>query len=761
MFSSLRTILWSVVPAFSLCAGALWGAVTPTWIGLTNSHLRITLDSQSGALVEFADVESGHNFNGAATALWEMRVAGATPGETSIAPAQAARVAVTSPSARAISARWSVFPSPMPREFSVTVTLALEPEDHSARWRILAENAGSNQLRQVQFPRLRAITAQPGECLAVPIWMGQLAQDPRSICAGRTTRAYEWNYPGELSMQCLAFWGARAGLYVACDDTQAYLKSFSFGGDPGHALGLHVSHRPEADSPDGERWALPYEVLTGVFHGDWFTAAGRYRSWATNQAWALQSRLESGIVPSWVANTALWVWNRGRSPGVLDPAVEMRKRLGLPVSVFWHWWHGCSYDAGFPEYLPPREGGAQFRKNLASAQDKGVNALVYMNQRLWGMTTASWTNEQASIWAVKSPDGEIRPEVYNTFTRQPCASMCLGTSFWRDKYAGIAQQAISDFGVNGIYMDQACLSMSCHDSRHGHPAGGGTYWVDGFKKLAAGIRLRTGKQGTLPALAGEGCGEPWLPHLDAMLSLQVSRERYAAPDGWEPIPFFQAVYHPFAVFFGNYSSLTMPPYDELWPAEFAPAEPLRLLDRKFSSQFLLEQARSFVWGQQPTIANFLPSHFQSRDWEIEYLMRLARVRARAAKYLLRGTMLAPPMIEAPSQKIDISRLSIYAGQRGGLTTFEQTVPLVIGCSWRATDGQVAVALASISGGRERVTLRVPLPSYGLRQPQVLYEITESQRRKIARLDISNGPDSEVTIELDARHACLLEFAPAP
>ena len=46
------------------------------------------------------------------------------------------------------------------------------------------------------------------------------------------------------------------------------------------------------------------------------------------------------------------------------------------------------------------------------------------------------------------------------------------------------------------------------------------------------------------ALAGEGSGEAWLPHLDLMLSLQVSRERYAAPgEGWEAIPLFGAVYH--------------------------------------------------------------------------------------------------------------------------------------------------------------------------------------------------------------------------
>ena len=134
-----------------------------------------------------------------------------------------------------------------------------------------------------------------------------------------------------------------------------------------------------------------------------------------------------------------------------------------------------------------------------------------------------------------------------------------------------------------------------------------------------------------------------------MLSLQVSRERYMAPDGWETIPFFPAVYHPFAVAYGNYSSLTMPPYDDLWPAEFAPAEPLKLLDRKYSRQFCLEQARAFVWGQQPTIANFLPAQLTERTEELDYVMRLARLRSRATKYLLHGRFPAPAASARPGR----------------------------------------------------------------------------------------------------------------
>ena len=126
-----------------------------------------------------------------------------------------------------------------------------------------------------------------------------------------------------------------------------------------------------------------------------------------------------------------------------------------------------------------------------------------------------------------------------------------------------------------------------------------------------------------------------------MLSLQVSKERSATTeDGWQPIPFFQAVYHPYCILYGNYSSLTVPPYDELWPANFAPAEPLKLLDRKYSQQFLLEQARAFVWGQQPTVANFLPAQLREREEETEYMMQLAKLAQPRAKVSAVGSVSA-------------------------------------------------------------------------------------------------------------------------
>src|SRR5207237_439327 len=348
------------------------------------------------------------------------------------------------------------------------------------------------------------------------------------------------------SLQGLALYRrGGAGIYAAADDTLAYRKTFAVWGDSDGARGYELIHPLENPASPRTQWAPPYAALLGTFQGDWITVAERYRAWGTRQSWARESRLSRGRVPEWLLRTGMWVWNRGRSPGVVPPALALQRALGLPVNIYWHWWHHGPYDTSFPDYLPPREGVDSFRAGVAAAHAAGSHAMVYMNQRLWCTGTPSWSSEHAARWAVKEEDG-------------------------RD----------------------------C--------------WMGGVRALATRIRA-AGKPWRPVLLAREGAGEPWLPELDLMLTLQVSQERYTDPgSGWEPIPFFQAVYHAYGVTYGSYSSLVMPPYDELWPAQFAPAEPLKLLDTRFRRPFYLEQARSFVWGLQPTIANFRASHLAAR-----------------------------------------------------------------------------------------------------------------------------------------------------
>lgn len=760
--SLLSVCLIGVLASCCLVAATARGeGDQPAAVTVESDSLRLGFDRQDGKLVEMTDLATGRNQVGDGSelgGLWEIK--GVLAGRpVLLTPAQAesfqwAPLAEKS----ALRLTWSDFRLPEAEGCKVEATVRLDPDAPMSRWEIAVDKPAGLALREIQFPRVFGLARNENERLAVPAWLGQQTATPRNLLCGSDgrPRRLSWSYPGRLAMQCLAYYqDGGDGFYAACDDTAALRKTFALWGTAEGQVHSETVHYPENQAGGATRYALPYGVRLGTFQGDWITAAHRYRAWAVRQPWAEQSRLRRGLVPAWVLETGMWVWNRGRSPGVLPPAAALQKRLGLPVSVFWHWWHGCPYDIGFPEYLPPREGTEAFKQAAAEAHDHSVRFLVYMNQRGWGNSTRSWEEEGAERFAVKGENGKIRPEIYNIFTRQALVSMCLATPFWRNKYAGLAEEAFKSLGVDGIYMDQACSQLPCFDPNHGHPMGGGNSWMEGFRSLSNDIRRRCDGDRTI-VLSGEGCGEAWLPYLDLMLALQVSKERYSSPNNpWEVIPFFQAVYHQYAITYGNYSSLTMPPYDELWPAEFAPEKPLVLLDRKFSRQFYLEQARSFVWGQQPTLANFLPQHLDQRPEETEYVMRLARVRNLGAKYLLHGEFLRPPKLDVPEVTSEFSRLSIYAGQKSRLTSSQKRHPLAIAGAWRAPDGDVGIALASLADE--------PLPLALTLDPE---DVTLPKRGQVYRIDETGrhplGPMAEdgslAELELPPRQAWIVEVS---
>jgi len=733
----------------------------PYWT-LDNKKIQLSFDRKNGALRIFRDQSLAHHYIDPTInpgSPWQIDVFGSSASET-IDIHDAAKLTGEKSDPLHLTLTWSDFPHAH-KDLRVNVTIALDNNQPLSYWKISLQGIKGTQINQVVFPRIAGITDLGNEKLAVPQWMGQILENPRTHLADASGNAkkFEWTYPGLFSMQCLALYNPdRCGLYASCDDSSAFIKNFSLSLDTLGSLIYQMHNYPALDSTQAF-FAPPYCGLIGSFQGDWITAAEWYRSWATKQRWCRESRFKNQRTPSWLEDTALWIWNRSQSAQVLVPALDLQQRLGLPVSVFWHWWHGCSYDHGFPEYLPPRQGRSSFISALTRAQQQGLHAIVYMNQVLWGTATPSWKNERADLYAAKNLTGEIKSHVFNIFTQQPLAYMCMGTRFWRDKYSSLCDSVVNRYHTNGVYMDMACLSLKCYDPNHGHPMGGGHYWVENFAKLTEQIRGQISSTHQ-PILAGEGCGEAWLPHLDLFLTLAVSKERYAGPGLWETIPFFQAVYHPYGITYGNYSSLLVPPYDELWPKEFAPKQPRKLLEEEFNRQFLMEQARSFVWGLQPTIANYQPFLATERKEEIQYLFNLAKTRNQALKYLLHGKFVRGPVIQAPEQEMAISRLSIYAGKKGeSVTRFRKRYPLIYSATWQADDHDIGIALASISDDPFNVVCDLNSDDYGLPPSGSMAVIDQGGKKwlghyadKKIHLNLTLKPKALCLVELTATSA---------
>lgn len=731
----------------------------PAPLRVEDGRLRLELDARDGSLRTLAALPGGFNqlaVTSAPLGLWRLTLReGDTTHELSAereAPPEVERLPAPCPGLLLV---WDKLAEGgrTPLRVEVVVRLGVQPGALS-RWELSVAKPKNVLIEKVQFPRVASLRPRPEETLAVPRELGALTRTPRTLAQGKGGKGARltWRYPygTEMSLQCLAFYQQGGpGFYAACDDTQAYRKDFALWGDGRRQMHFEIVHEPEQAAAGLSEFKLPFAALLGAFSGDWTSAAEIYRASPTARAIAGRGRLGRGLTPAWLTDTGLWLWNRGRSQEVLDPAVALRKQLKAPVSVLWHWWHNCPYDAGFPEYLPPREGTEAFKTALAAARKRDVHAILYMNQRLWGMSTRSWTAEGAAPYAVRGKTGQVTSETYNTFMKVPCAPMCIGTQYWRDKYAGLAGDVLGNLKPDGIYMDQGGVLATCFDPRHGHIVGGGRYWTDGFAMLTSEIRDRSAARGAV-ALGCEYGGEPWIGNYDLALGLCVSADRIGSAAAWEPIPFFQAVYHPSAVVFGDAAGLVHPPYDEKWPPEQAPAQRLTLLDRKFSAQFYLEQGRTFAWGMQPMLANFQPAQLRERPEEMDFVTRLARTRLAARKYLLQGTWLRPPALGVPKVEIDVAKAGVYTP----LKASRRSYPAALAGAWRAPDGDVGIALASISGEKLELKLPIDAEGYGLPERCAVYRIDERGRH---RLGVFERGKPEIQLELPPRGLCVLEL----
>lgn len=652
---------------------------------------------------------------------------------------------------------WRAFEN-LPKAFAVIVAVELLPDSAMSSWHIRVEGTKGVLLSQVTFPRIAGIQDLGKEELAVPDWMGSLLQSPRAelLKLKPGARQFSWSYPGFMSMQFITLYNPeRFGVYFACNDSASFNKQTFMSMDDHEQLVYGVENFPSYDEKE-TAYQPPYAFLIGAFKGDWFTAAQLYKQWAVQQPWCRDSRLANKKVPEWLENTGYWVWNRGRAANVLPPATALAKKMGVPVSVLWHWWHGGPYDDSFPEFFPPRDGKQAFLDAMQTAQAQGTKALVYMNTLAWGTSTKSWDRLGAERYAAKDIHGKIYSHVYNIFTKKALANMCDGTDFWRNYYASLADTAINQYGVDGIYMDQACINMHCYDPSHGHTIGGGNYWVKGFAEKDRLIR-KTFPKGGQQVLAGEGGSENWLPYLDVFLTLPVSKERYAGVHGWQTIPLFQTVYHEYGITFGNYSSLLSPPYDELWPKEFAPEDAETPLDTAFNRQFLMEQARSLVWGMQPMISNYQPFLDTIRATEMDYVTRLAKVRQSGLKYFMYGECMRSPLLDIPEQEMPISKLSIYAGRNEQVTRFEKAFPQLYAGAWKAQDSHLAIALASISDQDYPVDFTLNTAEYGIGGAG---EVLLHDENGVRKLGDYSGQSSHVVFTLPKRGICFVELIPA-
>jgi hypothetical protein len=547
------------------------------------------------------------------------------------------------------------------------VTLTVSGDARMSRWQLSAVLPDGWKVVRADWPILPNIRTEPGLKMAAPFGWG-LEYD---VKPGMT---YEGTYPSLVaSSPFVAFYRNGKGLYVGMHDKQGNHKYLAVkAGQDG--AGITCTHWPsDAESADG-RYEPQFEVAIAAFDGDYWNAAQIYRTFTRQTPWGgasgdLRLANPNQSVPAWLKDIDLWLMP---GPEPLKNVEACRKAgafFGVPIGLHWYNWHEIPFDTLYPDYFPTKP---HFREGVKALQDAGFRVMPYINGRLCDPKSKAWTQEGADKAAARQEDGKPYTEVYGS--KVPLNVMCPATRFWQDKIAGIVDRLINEYGVDGVYIDQigAAAAVRCFSLDHGHSPGGGTLWVDGYRKMLDQVRAKLSKDRMITTEENAEC---WDDQFDALLMVNTP-----STGDRRIIPLMPSVYGGRIITFGfQYMSGD---------------------DIPKSLPFRAKMGRAFLWGSQLGWIGVDLIMADNARKEAEFLRNLCRARQGAHEFLLTGRFLGEAEVTG-----DNPRLTGDAIGHSGKYAID--LPAVMATAWLAADGTVGLAVVNLSDQPRTVEVHPP------------------------------------------------------
>jgi hypothetical protein len=713
-----------IIPALLVAAG-LGSAQTVEPVDparglvLANDHVRLVFEPGGLGLSELVDLATGRNHlaeTGGKRLLWQVTLGRGTltrTADNNYRPATYARLETLPDGVRRAVMEWNDLRWWLEdKALTVRVTVELAPDSGIALWRLFVENHSDYWgISSVAFPAVNGFPAAGAYDIARPVFAsgGQLLKGWRERIRGR-------HPSGGWPMQFCSLHEGRNSVYLGTRDSEGRAKDFLI--EPG--VQLAVVHYPENMGQAGSDWPDWYAVEFGTYQGGWVAAARHYRNWALQQKWASAGRLSRRSVPRLAREAAFWVcesWLWKDTPGGAPPTdmaqwvqhrpaaageeadphelnaplIAAHEQMGVPTALHWYNWHHMPFDNLYPHFLPAKKG---FKERVAELVSRGILVMPYINGTSADMNIPDW--ERFAPSAIVDEAGGFRHHLYSEAAGR-LLSMCPSQVFWRDTIARLVERLVSEYGVNGVYVDQisAMEHELCFNARHGHPLGGGRYWADGNRELLRKVRNVAERAGREITITSEGADELFLDLVDANLT-------WAQPSDRE-IPLMQVVYSGYTLFFGS-------------PCDYKQSD-------RF---FRYAQGQALIDGRQNGWMNlrlFEPGH----EAKVNYLRLCAQTRARYGNYLTYGRLLEPvePLDPVPRFTEDVF---------GWNQKYRGSAPVAEGRLWQAEDGALAVFLANYGDEAVRFRFRVDPAQLGAKGAAVeRVEVLEPASVKVVEL----------------------------
>ncbi len=539
------------------------------------------------------------------------------------------------------------------------ITFRLTVEDVPADWSVF----------RVHFPRLD-LAVTPGsqtDCLVVPDDRGVLYRDPLATMptGGIHEKLRRRPYPhGSFTMQFLALQREDRLLYMATHDPSGHLKNFFIGPDPENKL-IYVHPWVDTEIHYGEDWLQPFPWVLRLQRGDWYDAAQIYRKFALSAEWTQSGPLVKGKkTPAWYQRIGLVTLRMMRGPAFEDEDVlAERAYMNTPMVCHYYMWHQNAFDAQYPFFFPAVP---TFRDTIKKFQAHDIHIMPYINMCSGDMEMPAWEQGLKNSTAKTTPAGDLDIHVWSQ--NRSFATLCPATELTR-QISRLTAMRLFEHGASAVYFDEIAMSAAwpCHDTHHGHPVGGGNYWVKNVNQTLALIREEAGQVCPDPVLTTEGCAEPYIGQFDSLLMGNAIRTN--------AIPLFETVYHDHIMTFGRYT----------WTPE--------LMDPRFAGAIEAKHAQQFVFGSQIGWSNIpLSLIIEKSPPTAAFLRHLAHTWTHNYDFMAQGRMLRPLDLSDQLQPVTRRWATSWNDSEG---TEVHLLPILNGVFQRI-DGSIGVVLVNIT-----------------------------------------------------------------
>jgi hypothetical protein len=569
------------------------------------------------------------------------------------------------------------------RVVSVRVMVDLPRNSGIAEWRISVDNDSNIWgLYEVDFPKFSGFLKSGEYDIAVPRRnFGKLYKK----CKERMS--YKYPHGWSMPMQFMCAMKGEDAVYMAAHDPRAWDKTFTI--EPGKEF--YIRTNVENMAVPGSDHKDPFPVMLGVYRGGWMQGCKTYRKFAVTALWTSEGRVsQRKSMPQSLKDIGLWmlVGNYiGPENGTLEeknkPLIDAQKYFDVPTAAHWYNWHQIPFDTHYPHYFPTKPGIPKQVRDLVS---RGLVIMPYINGRIIDVSNEDF--DEYLPYCCKDQMGKHYIETYGNKVKQ--APMCCYTEFWQDKVTQIVERLAEEVGVNAVYIDQiaAASPVHCFDKSHGHPLGGGGWWVDGYRELLKKVQKVAHSKGRDMIITTECAAEPFMDVIDAFLTWIKPDER--------SIPMITAVYSGYSIYFGS-------------PAWFGHGD----------RAWIMAQGRAFLWGIQNGWMDFQlfrPEHAK----KAAYLKKIGKCRVAAKKFLTFGELV--DLIEPTNDVKTITE----AWPDHGNNPRTATLPSIQGSVWKAEDGTLGIFLANYLEEDNIIEFEIEPAKYGATSASGRYAIKQVQ-----------------------------------